>query len=233
MTIKCVVVEDEPIALNLMKEYVNRTPDLELLAAFNNPILALDYIQSAKVDLVFLDINMPDMTGMELSKYIKDKVRIIFTTAYEDYALEGYKVDAVDYLLKPFDYNEFLEAVRRAKQYFDLVSNQKEKEESIHVRAEHKQYKIGLSTIMFIENMKNYVIFRLQDGSKVIALMSLKSLEDNLPENFFKVHRSFIINLNFIERVDTNKIMIREFEIPVSDSHKKAFKSRMSKKAIN
>jgi DNA-binding LytR/AlgR family response regulator len=233
MSIKSVIVEDEPFAMQLVKEYVEKTPDLELLQAFSNPIQALDFIQTNAVDLVFLDINMPDLNGMELSKIIKGKTKIIFTTAYEDYALESYKVQALDYLLKPFDYGEFMEAVQKAIDYFKLIRNQKGDSPFIYVRADHRQYKVMLNELLYIENLKNYVIFRMQDGSKIMALMSLKSLQESLPTNFCKIHRSFIINLDHLQSVETNHVKIDEQQIPISESHKKDFKSRMNRKSVN
>lgn len=233
MKIKCVIVEDEPFALRLVQEYVEKTEELDLLQAFSNPIEGLDFIQSHQVDLVLLDINMPDLNGMELSKVISDNTKIIFTTAYSEYAVESYKVKAVDYLLKPFNYEEFYQAVKKAVNHFDLLNNQKNEGDCIYVRADHKQYKVLLDKILFVENLKNYVIFRLEDSSKIMALMSLKSLEDSLPDNFSKVHRSFIVNVNFVDALETNHLMIRNNQIPISDSHKKEFKNRMMKRSIN
>lgn len=233
MKIKCVIIEDEPFALRLVKDYVQRNEALELIETFSNPILACDYLQSNVIDLAFVDINMPDLDGITLSKMVKDRTKVIFTTAYKDYALEGYKVNAIDYLLKPFSYEEFAVAVEKAKDHFQLVRNQKEEGEFIYVRADHKQYKIFLNDLLYIENMKNYVVFRLQDGSKVMALMSLRSLQETLPENFIKVHRSFIVNILFIDQVRTSSVQIGSNEIPISDSHKKEFKSQMAEQNVN
>ena len=234
MKIKSVIIEDEPFALKLMEGFVGMSENLELKGAFSNPVKGFEFLRKEQIDLVFLDINMPDMSGLEISHLVKDDVKIIFTTAYKDYALEGFKVNAIDYLLKPFDFEEFSEAVKKAEIYFQMViSKELLYEEEIIVRADHKQYKVRPSEILFVENVKNYVIFRLLDGTKIMALMSLKSLIETLPNYFSKVHRSFVVNVNFIEESSSNTIRIKSFDIPISESHRKDFRNLMNERSIN
>ena len=234
MKIKAVIIEDEPFALKLMESFVNMSDNLELLGAFSNPVKGFEFLRKENVDLVFLDINMPDMSGLEISYLVKDDVKIIFTTAYKEYALEGFKVDAIDYLLKPFDFEEFSKAVNKAVKHFELINQiDSNQEEELIIRADHKQYKVKPSEILFVENVKNYVIFRLLDGAKIMALLSLKSLIETLPDNFIKVHRSYVVNLNFIESSSSTTIKIKDFEIPISESNRKSFRNLMNEKSIN
>jgi len=231
--IKTVIIEDEPLALSLVEGFVNKNNNLDLSGSFTNPIEGLDFIRENSVDLLLLDINMPDLDGIELAKLVHKKVKIIFTTAYKDFALDGFKLNAVDYLLKPFDYNEFAIAVEKAKAFIQVEELKTKQEEFIHIRADHKQYKVALHQIMFVENVKNYVIFRLVEGKKIMALMSLKSLSESLPENFLKVHRSFIVNTDKIDSTSANEIMIDGHCIPISEANRKWFKEWMAKKSLN
>jgi len=233
MKIRSVIIEDEPFALKLMEGFVNITESLDLMGSFSNPVKGFDYLRSEEVDLVFLDLYMPDMGGLEISQLVKDDVKIIFTTAYKEYALEGFKVNAFDYLLKPFDYEEFAGAVQKAKDYFTAAALLGNDEEELIIRADHKQYRVKPSEIMFLENVKNYVIFRLVDGSKIMALISLKSLVETLPDFFVKVHRSYVVNLNYIEQSSANSIKIKDFIVPISESNRKEFKSLMNERSIN
>ena len=233
MKIRSVIIEDEPFALKLMEGFVNITESLDLMGSFSNPVKGFEYLRTEEVDLVFLDINMPDMSGLEISQLVKDDVKIIFTTDYKEYALEGFKVNALDYLLKPFDYEEFSGAVQKAKDYFTAAALLGNDEEELIIRADHKQYRVKPSEIMFLENVKNYVIFRLVDGSKIMALISLKSLVETLPDFFVKVHRSYVVNLNYIEQSSANSIKIKDFIVPISESNRKEFKSLMNERSIN
>lgn len=234
MKIKSVIIEDEPFALKLMESFVGMSNVLELKGSFSNPVKGFEFLRTENVDLVFLDINMPDMSGLEISHLVKDQVKIIFTTAYKDYALEGFKVNALDYLLKPFDFEEFTSAVKKAEDYFELALNKELfQEEELIIRADHKQYRVRPSEILFIENIKNYVVFRLLDGTKIMALMSLKSLVKSLPEYFVKVHRSFVVNLNYISETSSSIIKIKEFEVPISESNRKEFRTIINARSIN
>lgn len=236
----CIVVDDEPMALKLIESYVSKTPFLELKNSFSNAIDALEFFNNDPVDLLFLDIQMPDLSGMELSKIVKEKTKVIFTTAFDQYALEGFKVDAVDYLLKPFDYGEFLVGAQRAydrirysKQEIssDLVHTDKE---FLFVKSGYKQLKLELEKILYFEGLKDYVKIVVKDNpSPVLSLMTLKSLEVDLPsEKFMRVNRSFIVALPHIEEVERGLILLNNIQITISEQHKAKFTAYIEKNSI-
>ena len=228
--ITCIVVDDEPMALNLVESYVQKTPFLLLKNKFSNAIAAMEFLTTQKVDLIFLDIQMPDLTGIEFSKMLQKSTRVIFTTAFDQYALEGFKVEALDYLLKPFDYAEFLMAANKAKEWFSLVKDKNapvlsEKKEFLFVKSEYKQVRIKLDDVLYFEGLKDYIKIWLKDNPKpILTLMSLKSLEENLPEeHFLRVHRSFIVSLKNIEVIERSQIVINNQRITVSEQYKPKF----------
>ena len=231
--IKTVIIEDEPLALTLVQNFVNKDQRLELKGTFLDPIKGLDFISDHNIDLVLLDINMARLNGLEIASHIKNKVKIIFTTAHPEYALDGFKFNAIDYLLKPFDITEFQKAVTKAQTQIEGEKTLSKDEQIIQVKSEHQQIRIKLTEILFIENMKNHVIFRLENKNKIMALMSLKSLEEILPEQFFKVHRSFIINSDKITSTSPKEIFINEFKVPISEANRKWFKQWMGNRSIN
>ncbi|MEO9571887.1 MAG: LytTR family DNA-binding domain-containing protein [Polaribacter sp.] len=228
--ITCIIVDDEPMALNLVESYVVKTPFLELQKKCNSAIEALDFVKTNPVDLLFLDIQMPDLTGLELSKLLPKETRVIFTTAFNEYALEGFKVEALDYLLKPFDYAEFLAAANKAHTWFGLVKGNIEKQiteekEFLFVKSEYKQLRIKLADVLYFEGLKDYIKIWIKDNPKpILTLMSLKSLQEELSENqFLRVHRSFIVSLKNIEVVERSQIIINQQRITVSDQYKPKF----------
>lgn len=239
--ITCLIVDDEPMALNLVESYVEKTPFLALVQKCASAIDALNYLNENAVDLLFLDIQMPDLTGIELSKVLPENTKVIFTTAFDQYALEGFKLDALDYLLKPFDYAEFLQAANKAKRWFDLVNNQSSapttttKKEFIFVKSEYKQLKIQLNDILYFEGLKDYVkIYTTTQTSPILTLMSLKALEEELPEeDFMRIHRSFIVALNHIDAVERSQIIIGEKRITVSDQYKEKFQGYISSNSLD
>ena len=226
--ITCLIADDEPMALNLIESYVLKTPFLELKAKCNSAIEAMQILEEDKdIDLFFLDIQMPDLTGLEFSKLLPQNSRVIFTTAFDQYAIDGYKVNALDYLLKPFDYTEFLNASTKARNYFESqqsvsVSKPEKKQEFFFVKSEYKQIKINFSEILYIEGLKDYVKIYLKDNPKpILTLMSLKKLEEELPsENFMRIHRSFIIGLDKIETIERNHIVIGKEQIAIAPNYK-------------
>lgn len=229
--ISCLIADDEPMALNLIESYMLKTPFLELKAKCNNAIEAMEVLQEHKdIDLFFLDIQMPDLSGLEFSKMLPQNSKVIFTTAFDRYAIDGYKVNARDYLLKPFDYNEFLNAATKARNYFESqqsVSFGKTAEKRtafFFVKSEYKQIKINFSEILYIEGLKDYVKIFLKDHPKpVLTLMSLKKLEEELPsENFMRIHRSYIIALDKIEAIERNHIVIGNEQIAIAPNYKDA-----------
>ena len=191
------------------------------------------------IDLFFLDIQMPDLTGLEFSKLLLQNSRVIFTTAFDQYAIDGYKVNALDYLLKPFDYNEFLNASTKARNYFESqhpvsVSKPEKKQEFFFVKSEYKQIKINFSEILYIEGLKDYVKIYLKDNPKpILTLMSLKKLEEELPsENFMRIHRSYIIALDKIEAIERNHIVIGKEQIAIAPNYKDSLMEYIGGKSL-
>ncbi len=223
-------MDDEPMALNLVESYVEKTPFLELKQKCSSAIEAMEFIKEQPVDLLFLDIQMPDLTGLEFSKMLPKETRVVFTTAFDQYALEGFKVEALDYLLKPFDYAEFLAAANKANHYFSLLKGKSQNEvseakEFLFVKSEYKQLRIKLSDVLYFEGLKDYIKIWLKDNPKpILTLMSLKSLQEELLETqFLRVHRSFIVSLKNIEVIERSQIIINNQRITVSEQYKPAF----------
>lgn len=236
MTIlKCIAVDDEPLALKLVETFIEQTPFLELITTCDNAVEAMGIIRETKPDVVFLDINMPNLTGMELARLIQDQSgplpKIIFTTAYNHYAIEGYRVNAVDYLLKPFSYEEFLRASTKVLQLHEEANNTHFQniaadDEFIFLKVEYQWVRISLKDICYIESLKDYVKVHLEDSQKaLLSLISLKALEEKLPSSkFMRVHRSFIVSLDKISAISKNSIFIDKIEITVGEQYKEAFK---------
>ena len=229
--LNCIAVDDEPHALTLVCNFINQTPFLELSGTYSSAIAALKGIQSQEIHLIFMDIQMPDLSGMELAKVlIRDKSgtvpKIIFTTAYNHFALEGYKVDALDYLLKPFNYEEFLRAAGKAKDYAELTANQPIgiDNDCIFLKVEYRWLKVPLNDILYIEGVKDYVKVHLQKKNSILSLNSLKNLEEKLPpRQFMRLNRSCIVSLNKITAVTKTSVQIDEVIIPVGENYKDAF----------
>ena len=240
LNITCVIVDDEPMALNLVESYVEKTPFLNLKKKCSSAIEAMEFIKNDPVDLLFLDIQMPDLTGIEFSKMLPENTRVIFTTAFDQYALEGIKVEALDYLLKPFDYAEFLAAANKANKWFSLVKGKQqnvvsEEKEFLFVKSEYKQLRIKLSDVLYFEGLKDYIKIWLKDNPKpILTLMSLKSLQEELPEtHFMRVHRSFIVSLKNIEEIERSQIIINKQRITVSDQYKSKFLEFVTNNSLN
>jgi DNA-binding LytR/AlgR family response regulator len=235
MKIKCLVVDDEPLARDLLEGYIHKTPFLELVGKCRSAIEAMQALDEKEVDLLFLDIQMPELSGMEWSQTLSKEVKVIFTTAFEQYALEGYKVNALDYLLKPFNYPEFLKAANKAKEWFELVQNQSAVsmpiKDSLLVNSEYKLIKVELKDILYFEGLKDYVKIFLQDIPKpILSLMSLKHLEEQLPaDRFMRVHRSYIVNLDKISTIERSFIQIGKAAIPIAEQYKERFQGYLSK----
>lgn len=237
--ITCLIADDEPMALNLIESYVLKTPFLELKAKCNSAIEAMQVCEEEKdIDLFFLDIQMPELSGLEFSKLLPVTSRLIFTTAFDQYAIDGYKVSALDYLLKPFDYNEFLNAARKARDYFETVpaavQKTEKKQDFIFVKSEYRQVKIDFSEVLYIEGLKDYVKIYLKDNTKpVLTLMSMKKLEEELPcEDFMRIHRSYIIALNKIEAIERNHIVIGNQQIVIAPNYKKTLMDYIERKSL-
>ncbi|MNK67365.1 Transcriptional regulatory protein YehT [compost metagenome] len=237
--LKCIAVDDEPLALRLVETFIEQTPFLELISTCDNAVDAMGLIRETKPDLVFLDINMPNLSGMELARLIQDQAgplpKIIFTTAYNHYAIEGYKVNAVDYLLKPFSYEEFLRASSKVLQLSEEANNSfntiAADDEFIFLKVEYQWVRISLKDITYIESLKDYVKVHLENSQKaLLSLISLKALEEKLPSSkFMRVHRSFIVSLDKISAISKNSIFIDKIEITVGEQYKEAFKTLVDK----
>lgn len=239
LKINCVIVDDEPMALKLVESYVNKTPFLVLKQKCSSAIDVIEFLKSESVELIFLDIQMPDLSGIEISKMIPKETRVIFTTAFNQYALEGFKVDALDYLLKPFDYSEFLTAANKAYTWFSLIKRKtnliiSEEKKFIFVKSEYKQLRIKLENVLYFEGLKDYIKIWLKDKTKpILTLMSLKLLQNELPKtHFMRVNRSFIIGLKNIEFIERNHIIINKQRIKVSDQYKDEFQKYISNNSL-
>lgn len=240
--ITCLIADDEPMALSLIESYVLKTPFLELKAKCNSAIKAMEFLETdSDIDLFFLDIQMPDLTGLEFSRLLPAKSKVVFTTAFDQYAIEGYKVNALDYILKPFDYNEFLNAAQKARNHFEINSvqnaeNQQNKKNSdfIFVKSEYRQIKINFSEILYIEGLKDYVkIYTSSHPRPILTLMSLKKLEEELPsEQFMRVHRSYIISLEKIEAIERNHVVIKDGFITIAPNYKDILMEYIKGKSI-
>jgi two-component system response regulator LytT len=240
--LNCIAVDDEPLALGLVASFIEKTPFLKLTGRFSSAVEALQVIHQQPIDIIFLDIQMPDLTGIELARVIEKEgpkgPRIIFTTAFNQYALDGFRVDALDYLLKPFNYEEFLRAATRAKTYVELLQKAslpsgtvETKDEYLFLKVEYQLVRIAYDDILYMEGLKDYVKVHLKSDPKpILSLTSLKALEEKLPaSSFMRVHRSFIVNLDKIGAVTRNSIQIGSTTIPVSDQYKETFNQFLSK----
>jgi len=225
MMIRCLLIDDEPLALELLEGYVKSTPFLKLVGKCNSAIAALEFMETEAIDLIFSDIQMPNLSGMEFSKMILNKdSKIIFTTAFESFALESYKVNAIDYLVKPISYPEFLTAANKAKQQiFNKPTHNNE--DYIFVKSDYKLIKIDLKDIIYVEGLKDYVKYYTVHSEKpILSLKSMKSLEEELSaKHFMRVHRSFIVNLKKITTIERSRIIFGDKYIPVSEKHKENF----------
>ena len=227
--IRCIAIDDEPLALKQIASYIEKTPFLELVKYFSNALDALAEIQEYDADLLFVDINMPDLNGLDFVKSLNNPPKIIFTTAYDEYALEGFKVDAIDYLLKPIGYPDFLKAANKAKEWFDLKNNKQDtvdsNDEFLFIKSEYRILRIDYNNIKYIEGMKEYVRIHTTNEKPVMSLMSLKKLSEQLPKDkFMRVHKSFIVNLKQITTIERSRIIFDEkVYIPVGDQYKEEF----------
>lgn len=246
MNIRCIIIDDEPIALDLIRRYVLRTPDLELCGEFSSGMDAIAFLKNNMIDLIFTDIRMPELSGMEMAQILNqkqdnEKPRMIFTTAYDNYALEGYSVDALDYLLKPFSYVDFSRTVSKAENYFKLTKQLPTVNEEkltlvtplpsaladpfLYIKVEYQLVKIAKDQILYIESMKDYVKIYLEKQNKpVLTLTSLKNIEEKLgSDKFLRIHRSYIVSLDKITSVKKNAVQIGKTEIVVTESYRKPY----------
>lgn len=245
MNIRCIIVEDEPLARNLLEQYIQKLPYLELVKSFSNPLEALDFLDVNTIDLLISDIQMPELTGISLLKVLPVKPLIILTTAYPEYALEGYELDVMDYLLKPITFERFLQAMEKAKSRLQVIRQAVVQEAIpvkpfIFVKDRTKLVKVKLEDIVYIEGLKDYIIIYTKD-KRIVPLQTLKSFENQLPTNqFIRIHNSYIVSFDAIEAIDKEKVQIVPITyqtgtpaktfLPISDTYRKAFKEFIDKK---
>ena len=245
MPLTCIIVDDEPLAVKLMESFVAKTPDLELLGSFTDSVEAINAVKEQKPNLLFLDIQMPDLNGMELAHMIPTETRVIFTTAFKEYAFESYEVSALDFLLKPIRYNKFMVAVEKAKEWFTPHSSSSEAAkpsatlnmpQSLFVRVDGELRNITIDDIIYVNGMKDYVMFYMDGEAKpLITHLTMKAVEEMLPpEKFLRVHRSYIIAVDKIKKVDRNDcIYIGNEIIHVPDGYQESFQKFLGTRTIN
>ena len=235
MKIKCIAIDDEPLALKQIGSYIEKTPFLETVALCSSAFEAMALLAEKEVDLLFVDINMPELNGMDFVKSLVQKPQVIFTTAYSEYAIEGFKVDALDYILKPISYNSFLKAANKANTWFELNQKQADivesSQDSLFVKSEYRVVRIFLSDIKYIESSNEYIQIHLVNEEPVSTLIRLKVIEEMLPkEKFMRVHRSFIVNLDKVKIIERNRIVFdRNVYIPVGEQYKDSFQAFVDK----
>ena len=221
----CVIIDDEPLAVKLLEGYVEKTHILKLSMSFTDPIKAIHFLEQKEVDLIFLDVQMPQLSGVQFMKIINGKYPIILTTAYEDYAIDGYNFDAVDYLVKPISYERFYQSIQKAQRR-SIKAQPKSQIESdqIFVKSEHKTIKIDLNEIQYLEGLSDYVAIHLAGGKRVLTLDTLKNFETLLPnDKFRRIHKSYLINLTKIDFIERQRIVITGKHIPIGATYQKSF----------
>lgn len=235
MKIKCLAIDDEPLALKQISSYIEKTLFLEVVGLCHSAFDAMEYLTNNEVNLMFVDINMPDLNGMDFVKSLTQKPQIIFTTAYSEYAMEGFQVDALDYILKPISYAVFLKAANKAKTWFELNHKQEEiiktTPNCIFVKSEYKLMRILLSEIKYIESSNEYIQIHLINDEPITTLIRLKVIEEQLPKDkFMRVHRSFIVNLDRVKVIERNRIIFdHNVFIPVGEQYKDNFQAFIDK----
>lgn len=235
MKLTCAIIDDEPLAASLLESYAMKTPFLEVKGKYNSTLNAMNSLHNEPVQVLFLDIQMPELSGMEFSKMLPPETKVIFTTAFEQYAVDSYRVNALDYLLKPISYSDFLKAAQKAYQWFELLQRKNEEPavtsgtenevERIFVKTEYKLVQIELNRILYIEGLKDYVKIYLEgETHPVLSLISMKMVEDMLPSSrFVRVHRSYIVQPEKIKVIERNRIVFGKEYIPISDNYKQKF----------
>ena len=238
--IRVLAIDDEPLALQQLAAYIKKIPFLELVAECQSAIEAKEILNNENIDAIFCDINMPDLNGMDFVKSLSTPPLIVFTTAYSEYAVEGFKVDAVDYLLKPFGLDDFKRAANRLQERLEVRQQEpattivSSEDDSIFVKTDYRVVKIAISDIRYIEGMSEYLKIHLESQPKpIVTLLSMKKMEEFLPTHFMRIHRSYIINLKKIQEVNKNRvIMDSETYLPIGDNYKDAFNDYLSKKFL-
>lgn len=225
MILKCAIVDDEPLAGSLLKSYVEKTPFLQLTGVYSSALSAMKDLRENPVDLIFLDIQMPELSGVEFARILPKETKVIFTTAFSQYAIDGYKVNALDYLLKPISYEDFLKSSNKALDWFSLTRKQEvyAKDRFMFVKSDYKLQKVSLNDILYIEGLKDYVRIYLENGDKIMLLMNMKKIEEYLPApEYLRTHRSYIVHMTKVKTIDRFRIVFGETYLPISESYKQA-----------
>ena len=233
--IRCIAIDDEPLALQQIAAYINKVPFLELAAQCQSALEARQFLSDDRVDAIFCDINMPDLNGMDFVKSLTAPPLVVFTTAYSEYAIEGFKVNAVDYLLKPFGMQEFMRAANRLQERLSVpASAPAETDDTLFLKTDYRIVKVNIPDIRYVEAMSEYLKVWIEGEAKpIITLLSMKKMEERLPDNFMRVHRSYIINLDKIQEVNKNRvIMDADTYLPIGDLYKEAFQAYLDKKFL-
>jgi two-component system LytT family response regulator len=231
MKINCLVIDDEPYAVNLLEEYISQVPYLHLLHKCYNALEALDYLKQTRPDLIFLDINMPHLSGMQLATLLPSNQPFIFTTAYSEFAVDSYEKNAVDYLLKPITFERFLRAVNKVSALCTATDNQAAAQpltQKLFLKTGKAIVQLEYDDVLLIEGLKDYVVFHTKDARHVVY-KRMKDLEETLPDNFSRVHLSYIVNRHHIRRIEDNHVFIGNERIPVSEKYREVFLSRINK----
>ncbi len=242
MEVRCLAIDDEPLALDIITDYISKVPFLKLVKTFDNAVDSIDFIKNNSIDLIFLDIQMEALTGIQLLRVLKDKPEVIFTTAYDSYAIEGFELDAADYLLKPFSFERFIKAVDRVYNKIKLKNSVELVEENIaignpvehyiFVKTGNKLQKVFFNDILFIEGQGDYLRINTPD-ERIMTLQKFSKLEELLPaSNFIRVHKSFMVAIDKIESISRNRIRIGKELIPIGDSYKKKFYDKLENKKL-
>ena len=224
MTLNCIIIDDEPLAADLLASYAKKTLFLNLIGVFNSAVEGVKAIRENRVDLIFLDIQMPELSGLDFAKILPKETKIIFTTAFSQYAIDGYKANAIDYLMKPISYDDFLDASNRALDWFQTThqAENASTDRFIFVKSEYKLVKIMFDDILYIEGVKDYVkIYLNNDHKPIMTLMNMKKIEESLPKpEFMRIHRSYIVHMKKIDGIDRFRVVIGDAVLPISDSYK-------------
>lgn len=237
MSIRCIAIDDEPMALEKLKSYIQKIPYMELVAACDSPADAIQIMSDTAVDAVFVDINMPDMNGLDFVKVLPEMPLVVFTTAYSEYAVESYRVRAVDYLLKPYTFEEFQRAAEYVQQQW--LAKQKAPvapadSDNVFLKVDYRYIRVSLKDIVFIEGMNEYLKIHLVSGDPYLVHTSFKQINNHLPENFLQVHRSYVVNVNHICEVERSVILLKGGKrISVSDSNKDMFMAYLKNRSLS
>ena len=235
--IKVLAIDDEPLALQQLVAYIGKVPFLQLAGQCQSALEAMDLLNREPVDAIFCDINMPDLSGMDFVKSLTVPPLVVFTTAYSEYAIEGFKVDAVDYLLKPFGLQDFMRAANRLKERLEIKGKTLEAVETgddIFVKTDYRVVKVAIQDIRYVEGMSEYLKLHLESQPKpIVTLLAMKALEERLPQNFMRIHRSYIVNLDKIKEVNKNRVILdADTYLPVGDNYKDAFNDYLNTKFL-